>query len=78
MAGPSNANGVPEGTTFVFGSWACTADGTGGFSSHLVMPLCAQGHHHQYEGASNVVGSKGDLKPKIGYGGFGGLAYKLK
>ena len=38
MAGPSNANGVPEGTTFIFGSWACTADGTGGFSSHLVTP----------------------------------------
>ena len=36
MAGPSDANNVPEGTTFVFGSWACTADGTGGFSSHLV------------------------------------------
>ena len=38
MAGSSNANSVPEGTTLVFGSWACTADGTGGFSSHLVMP----------------------------------------
>ena len=38
MARPSNANGVPEGTTFFFGSWACTADGTGGFSSHLVAP----------------------------------------
>ena len=38
MAGSSNANSVPEGTTFVFGSWACTADGTGGFSSHLAMP----------------------------------------
>jgi len=38
MAGPSNANRVPESTTFVFGSWACTADGTGGYSSHLVTP----------------------------------------
>ena len=38
MAGSSNANSVPEGTTFIFGSWACTADGTGGFSSHLVTP----------------------------------------
>ena len=38
MAGPSNANGVPEGTTFIFGSWARTADGTEGFSSHLVTP----------------------------------------
>ena len=38
MAGSSNANRVPEGMTLVFGSWACTADGTGGFSNHLVTP----------------------------------------
>ena len=38
MARSSNANSVLEGTTFVFGSWACMADGMGGFSSHLVMP----------------------------------------
>ena len=38
MAGSSDANNVPEGTTLVFGSWACMADGSGGFSSHLVMP----------------------------------------
>ena len=38
MAGSSNANNVPEGTTLVFGSWACTADGSGDFSSHLVTP----------------------------------------
>ena len=38
MAEQSNANGVPEGTTFVFGSWACTADRMRGFSSHLVTP----------------------------------------
>ena len=38
MAGSSDTNNMPEGTTFVFGSWACTADGSGGFSSHLVMP----------------------------------------
>ena len=40
--------------------------------------LGAQGCHNQYEGASNGVGFKGDLKPKNGFGGFGGLAYKLK
>ena len=34
----------------------------------------AQGCHHQYEGASNGVGFKRDLKPKNGYGEFGGLA----
>ena len=38
MAGSSDVNDMPEGTTLVFGSWACTADGTGGFSSHLVTP----------------------------------------
>ena len=38
MAGSSNANNVPEGIILVFGSWACTADGTGGFSSHFVTP----------------------------------------
>ena len=38
MAESSDANNVPEGTTLVFGSWACMADGSGGFSSHLVTP----------------------------------------
>ena len=42
MAGSSDANKVPEGTTLVFGSWACAADGTGGFSSHLVTPNSAE------------------------------------
>ena len=38
MAGSSDANNVLKGTTLVFGSWACMADGSGGFSSHLVTP----------------------------------------
>ena len=38
MVGSSDANNVPEGTTLVFGSWACMTDGSGGFSSHLVTP----------------------------------------
>src|SRR6185503_5950733 len=38
MAGSSDANNLPKGTTLVFGSWACTADRSGGFSSHLVTP----------------------------------------
>ena len=38
MAGSSDAHNVPEGTTLVFGSWACTAEGSGGFSGHLVAP----------------------------------------
>jgi hypothetical protein len=36
MAGSSDANIVLEGTTLVFGSWDCMADGSGGFSSHLI------------------------------------------
>jgi hypothetical protein len=36
MAGSSNANNVPGGKTLLFGYWACTADGSGSFSSHLV------------------------------------------
>ena len=38
MAGSSDANNMPEGITLVFGYWACMADGSGGFSSHLVKP----------------------------------------
>ena len=32
------------------------------------LHLGAQGHHHQYEGASNGVGFKGDLKPRTASG----------
>ena len=42
------------------------------------LHLGAQRNHHQYEEDSNGMGSKGDLKPKNGLGGFGGLAHKLK
>ena len=38
IAGSSDANNVLEGTTLVFSSWACTANGSSGFSSHLVTP----------------------------------------
>ena len=31
-----NVPTISAGTTFVFGSWVCTADGSGGFSSHLI------------------------------------------
>ena len=33
---------IDAGTTFVFGSWACIADGSGGFSSHLINPTSAR------------------------------------
>jgi hypothetical protein len=38
MAESSNADNVPEGTTFIFGSWACTADGSDGFTGCLIAP----------------------------------------
>ena len=36
MVESSDANTLPEGTTLVFGSWACTADGSGGFTGRLI------------------------------------------
>ena len=30
-----NTMALPQGATFVFGSWACVANGSGGFNSHL-------------------------------------------
>jgi hypothetical protein len=38
MANSDDSNTVPEGTTFVFGSWACTANGSGGYTNHLISP----------------------------------------
>ena len=29
---------LDQGTTFVFGSWVCVANGSGGFDSHLTNP----------------------------------------
>jgi hypothetical protein len=34
-----NSTPIPqEGTTFIFGSWVCVANGQGGFSSYLTNP----------------------------------------
>ena len=38
MADSNDANTVPKGTTFVFGSWACTVDRSGGFIGNLITP----------------------------------------
>ena len=38
MAESSDANTVPEGITLIYGSWACTANGSGGFTGHLITP----------------------------------------
>ena len=33
---------IDAGTTFVFGSWVCIANGSGSFSSHLINPTSAR------------------------------------
>jgi len=33
---------ITAGTTFVFGSWSCTTDGSGGFASHLIKTTNAE------------------------------------
>ena len=33
---------IHAGTTFVFGSWVCVANGLGGFSNHLVNPTSTE------------------------------------
>jgi len=38
MANFDDSNNMPEGTTFVLSSWACTANGSGGYTSHLIAP----------------------------------------
>ena len=34
-----NCTVLDAGTTFVFGSWVCIANGLGGFNSHLANPM---------------------------------------
>ena len=35
----SNTVALPQGATFVFGSWVCIANGSSGFDSHLANPI---------------------------------------
>jgi hypothetical protein len=34
-----NTMAFSQGATFVFGSWVCVANGSGGFDSHLANPI---------------------------------------
>ena len=64
MAEPSYANAVPKGTTLVFGSWACTADKSGSFSSHLIMPKAPEAKpDNQPAETNNVTELGGNLAP---------------
>ena len=33
---------LPQGATFVFGTWVCIANGSGGFDSHLANPIALE------------------------------------
>ena len=37
-----NFPAIDAGTTFVFGSWVCIANGSGGFSNHLINPASTE------------------------------------
>ena len=37
-----NFPAIDAGTTFVFGSWVCVANGLGGFSNHLFNPTSTE------------------------------------
>ena len=61
MAGSNIANNMPKGTTLVFGSWSCTADGSGGFSSHLITPKVTESKtNNQPAKISNIAELGGD------------------
>ena len=47
----------PQGATFVFGSWVCAANGSGGFDSHLtsspMLKATTSKGSHKLSGSSN-------------------------
>jgi hypothetical protein len=50
---------LDEGTTFIFGSWICIANGSGGFNSHLadfgeLEASAATPHNHLDEFVDNL------------------------
>ena len=53
---------IDAGTTFVFGSWACIADGSGGFSSHLINPASMKTLRQEQLGETTFAEN---LLPKI-------------
>ena len=46
---------LPQGGTFIFGSWVCVANGSGGFDSHLANPI--QQEAISSESCNAIVGS---------------------
>jgi hypothetical protein len=50
---------LPEGTTFVFGSWVCVANGAGGFSRHSIDDTICGRTNLNYSGSSTRVHSRG-------------------
>ena len=64
MAKSSDTNFVPEGTILVFGSWACTTDKSGRFSSHFIIPKAPEAKpDNQPAETNNVTELGGNLAP---------------
>ena len=76
MAGSSEANSVPEGTTLVFGSYACMADGSGSFSGHLITPKAPEAkldnHPTKEDDAAEFGGNQ--VPPELNSGNLGNMS----
>jgi len=46
---------IDAGTTFVFGSWVCVANRSGGFSSHLINPASTKAPRQEQPGEITSV-----------------------
>ena len=47
---------LPQGATFIFGSWVCVANGSGGFDNHLANPTLLEATSS--ESCNNLAGSE--------------------
>ena len=47
---------ISAGTTFIFSSWSCTADGSGGFVSHLIDATNMKASQHEEPSETTSAG----------------------
>ena len=52
---PFSTMAFPQDATFVFGSWVCVANGSGGFDSHLTNPMKPEANSS--ESCNDIAGS---------------------
>ena len=60
MATSDFTNTIEKGTTFIFGSWICVADGSGVFTSHLAKSKGLEDDGTAHTGNAYIL--TGDLK----------------